>query len=67
MGPVRGACPQLVTPLQGLEGLHQLTPSLEGEAELGLRVLGTLSGDSRFGEIQTMHRSEVNMMVCSRR
>jgi len=34
--------------------------------ELGLRVLGTLSGDSRFHEIQTMHRSEVNMMVCSK-
>jgi nitrogenase molybdenum-cofactor synthesis protein NifE len=34
--------------------------------ELGLRVLGNLSGDSRFSEIQTMHRSEVNMMVCSK-
>ncbi len=34
--------------------------------ELGLRVLGTLSGDSRFAEVQTMHRSEVNMMVCSK-
>mgnify|MGYP001805966465 CR=1 FL=1 len=34
--------------------------------ELGLRVLCTLSGDGRFREVQTMHRSEVNMMVCSR-
>jgi nitrogenase molybdenum-cofactor synthesis protein NifE len=34
--------------------------------ELGLRVLCTLSGDARFREVQTMHRSEVNMMVCSK-
>ncbi len=34
--------------------------------ELGLRVLGTLSGDSRFRDIQTLHRGEVNMMVCSK-
>ncbi|WP_119308540.1 nitrogenase iron-molybdenum cofactor biosynthesis protein NifE [Cohaesibacter haloalkalitolerans] len=34
--------------------------------ELGLRVLGSLSGDARFREVQTMHRSEVNMMVCSK-
>jgi nitrogenase molybdenum-cofactor synthesis protein NifE len=34
--------------------------------ELGLRVLCTLSGDVRFREVQTMHRSEVNMMVCSK-
>ena len=34
--------------------------------ELGLRVLCTLSGDTRFREVQTMHRSEVNMMVCSK-
>jgi len=34
--------------------------------ELGLRVLGTLSGDARFKDIQTMHRAEVNMMVCSK-
>lgn len=34
--------------------------------ELGLRILGTLSGDSRFAEIQTMHRSQANMMVCSK-
>ncbi len=34
--------------------------------ELGLRVLGSLSGDARFREVQTMHRAEVNMMVCSK-
>ncbi len=34
--------------------------------ELGLRVLCTLSGDARFREVQTMHRSEANMMVCSK-
>ncbi len=34
--------------------------------ELGLRVLGSLSGDTRFAEVQTMHRAEVNMMVCSK-
>jgi nitrogenase molybdenum-cofactor synthesis protein NifE len=34
--------------------------------ELGLRVLGNLSGDARFREVQTLHRSAVNMMVCSK-
>ncbi|MAR89769.1 MAG: nitrogenase iron-molybdenum cofactor biosynthesis protein NifE [Pseudomonadota bacterium] len=34
--------------------------------ELGVRVLCTLSGDARFREVQTMHRAEVNMMVCSK-
>ena len=34
--------------------------------ELGLRVLGSLSGDARFMEVQTMHRSKANMMVCSK-
>ncbi len=34
--------------------------------ELGLRVLCTLSGDTRYREVQTMHRAEVNMMVCSK-
>jgi len=34
--------------------------------ELGLRILGSLSGDTRFAEVQTMHRAEVNMMVCSK-
>ncbi len=43
--------------------LWHVTPLFD---ELGLRVLGTLSGDSRFREIQTMHRSKANMMVCSK-
>ncbi|OBS10591.1 nitrogenase iron-molybdenum cofactor biosynthesis protein NifE [Acidihalobacter prosperus] len=34
--------------------------------ELGLRILGSLSGDSRFRDIQTMHRAEVTMVVCSK-
>jgi nitrogenase molybdenum-cofactor synthesis protein NifE len=34
--------------------------------ELGMRVLCTLSGDARFREVQSMHRAEVNMMVCSK-
>ncbi len=34
--------------------------------ELGLRILGTLSGDSRFREVQTMHRARVNMVVCAK-
>ncbi len=43
--------------------LWHVTPLFDA---LGLRLLGSLSGDSRFKEIQTMHRSEVNMMVCSK-
>lgn len=34
--------------------------------ELGLRVLSTLAGDSRFAELQTMHRAEASMLVCSK-
>ncbi len=34
--------------------------------ELGIRVLCTLSGDARYHEVQTMHRAEVTMMVCSK-
>ncbi|WP_349572209.1 nitrogenase iron-molybdenum cofactor biosynthesis protein NifE [Azotobacter salinestris] len=34
--------------------------------ELGIRVLCTLAGDARYREVQTMHRAEVNMMVCSK-
>ena len=34
--------------------------------ELGLRILGTLSGDSRFSEVQTMHRAQVTMVVCAK-
>jgi nitrogenase molybdenum-cofactor synthesis protein NifE len=43
--------------------LWNVTPLFD---ELGLRILGTLSGDSRFREIQTMHRSKATMMVCSK-
>jgi nitrogenase molybdenum-cofactor synthesis protein NifE len=34
--------------------------------EVGLRVLCTLSGDARFREVQSMHRAEVNMLVCAK-
>lgn len=34
--------------------------------ELGLRILGTLSGDARFRDIQTMHRAEASMVVCAK-
>jgi nitrogenase molybdenum-cofactor synthesis protein NifE len=34
--------------------------------ELGLRILGTLSGDARFREVQTMHRAEATMVVCAK-
>lgn len=34
--------------------------------ELGLRILCTLSGDSRFREVQSMHRAQANMVVCSK-
>jgi len=34
--------------------------------ELGIRVLCTLSGDARYREVQTMHKAEVTMMVCSK-
>lgn len=34
--------------------------------ELGVRILCTLSGDARFHEVQTIHRAELNMLVCSR-
>ena len=43
--------------------LWHILPLLD---ELGLRVLCTLSGDARYREVQTMHRSQVNMMVCSK-
>ncbi len=41
----------------------QVLPLLD---ELGLRVLCTLSGDARYREVQTMHRAEATMMVCSK-
>lgn len=34
--------------------------------ELGLRVLCCFSGDSRFAEVQTLHRARANMVVCSK-
>ncbi len=34
--------------------------------ELGVRVLATLTGDSRYHELQVMHRAEANMVVCSK-
>ncbi|SEF62133.1 nitrogenase iron-molybdenum cofactor biosynthesis protein NifE [Vibrio hangzhouensis] len=34
--------------------------------ELGLRVLCCMAGDTQFHQIQTMHRAEVSMVVCSR-
>ncbi len=34
--------------------------------ELGVRILCTLAGDARFHEVQTIHRAELNMLVCSR-
>jgi nitrogenase molybdenum-cofactor synthesis protein NifE len=34
--------------------------------ELGLRVLCSFSGDSRYHEVQTMHRAEASMVVCSK-
>lgn len=43
--------------------LWHVTPLLD---ELGLRILGSLSGDTRFAAVQTIHRAEVNMMVCSK-
>lgn len=41
----------------------QVLPLLD---ELGLRILCTLSGDARFHQVQTMHRAEVNMVVCAK-
>ncbi len=34
--------------------------------ELGLRILGSLSGDGRFREVQTMQRAEATMVVCAK-
>lgn len=41
----------------------QLLPLLD---ELGLRVLATVSGDGRFARIQTLHRAEANLLICSK-
>ncbi|MDO6685966.1 MULTISPECIES: nitrogenase iron-molybdenum cofactor biosynthesis protein NifE [unclassified Agarivorans] len=40
-----------------------VSPLLE---RLGYRVLSCMSGDTRFHEIQTMHRADAAMVVCSR-
>ena len=69
--PARSACP---------EGIRVHDVNLIGEwnvggefwnvaplfDELGLRILCTFSGDSRFREVQTMHRARANMVVCSK-
>jgi nitrogenase molybdenum-cofactor synthesis protein NifE len=34
--------------------------------ELGLRIVASLSGDSRYREIQTMHRAQASMVVCAK-
>ncbi|WP_263770336.1 nitrogenase iron-molybdenum cofactor biosynthesis protein NifE [Propionivibrio soli] len=34
--------------------------------ELGLRIIGSLSGDARYRDIQTMHRAEASMVVCAK-
>jgi nitrogenase molybdenum-cofactor synthesis protein NifE len=34
--------------------------------ELGLRILCALSGDTRYREVQTMHRAEASMVVCAK-
>lgn len=33
---------------------------------LGLRIVGNLSGDARFRELQAMHRAAATMVVCSK-
>ncbi len=43
--------------------LWHLTPLFD---ELGIRILCTLAGDARFHQVQTMHRAEVNMLVCAK-
>lgn len=34
--------------------------------ELGIRVLSTLSGNGRIGEIRTAHRARLNVIVCAK-
>lgn len=34
--------------------------------ELGLRIVGTLSGDARYRDVQTLHRAEASMVVCAK-
>jgi nitrogenase molybdenum-cofactor synthesis protein NifE len=67
-------------PLPHQEGIQVHTLNLIGEFniagefwnvlplldELGILVRGSISGDARFDEIQTMHRAEASMVVCSK-
>jgi nitrogenase molybdenum-cofactor synthesis protein NifE len=34
--------------------------------ELGLRILCSFTGDARYREVQTMHRAEASILVCSK-
>ena len=43
--------------------LWSVTPLL---ARLGLRVLASISGDGRYGDVATAHRAAATMVVCSR-
>jgi nitrogenase molybdenum-cofactor synthesis protein NifE len=43
--------------------LWNVTPLL---ARAGIRVLASISGDGRYGEIATAHRARASMVVCSR-
>jgi len=43
--------------------MWQYTPLL---AELGIRVLSTLSGDGRVAAIRTAHRAKLNVLVCAK-
>ena len=43
--------------------LWNVTPLL---ARLGVRVLASITGDGRFGDIATAHRARATMVVCSR-
>jgi nitrogenase molybdenum-cofactor synthesis protein NifE len=72
--------PDTVPPEKELAGIRRHDVNLIGEwnvggefwnvsplfDELGLRVLCSFSGDSRFREVQTMHRAEASMVVCSK-
>ncbi len=42
--------------------LWQIKPLLD---RLGIRILGSLSGDARYAQVAMMHRARVTMLVCS--
>ena len=42
--------------------LWQVKPLLD---RLGIRILGSLSGDARYAQVAMMHRARVTMLVCS--